>query len=424
MGNTQGKFGEQKHSSRHQGKGGIVVGADKMQRLHHILTEILTEDGAKFKDPRYAFGTDGDDVCKDFNVLLESELRKFLKVELLNMRDNIYLVPRKEGAHIGNKYLKKADLCKDIAGHYNRVFNMVVTIKQIFDIEKNALESGQHSIAGICLKNVRDTPSVMQIHYCGSIQRDTRKMQKKDSNGDADIKRIDFNELKGLKYFMDHILGGTREKNLFLRNLMNLLERRDKAKVDELFACGMDYIDGKTLSDNVSLGSIKRNDRLCKVASETADTSGHISSMMVNEGNPIFDLSMCSDQLSYIIDKTAITRDERRKLEGLYNHMLKTYEKTLSDIVGFMDKLVVVSGRDKWELRDLNTDDVDALQKDLKRLVTLFFYTSLRNYHNLLDYAKFLQPLNTSRTQQQDGGRPRNVRKKRNVRAKAKARGK
>lgn len=393
-----------------------------------IVNGIMNPETNKFRDPRYAFGS--GNTCENFTVVLESELKKYLKIELLDMRDNILLLPRKDGAHVNNKYVTKSDLCEVISGHYNRILKLLQVIKKIFDLEHN----GDMSIGGICIRQIINSPTLMQIGFCNSRQKDYTKRAKADSNGDTNPEALDFNMLEGLSVFTNEILEPGLERNMFLHNLQAILESRDtQDTLDEYLACG-DKLSQKIHKRVIKTASTqkcapnKQQSLGQKVQEEKRTTS-----MTVASRNPILHTEVCHDPDSIVIDKTHqnLTTQKRKKLDALYNTMIDDYKLCLQDIKNLLYKIVkplqkpTKAAIPLYTLQDLTTQEIDALEDTAKETITTFFYTSLRNYHQLLDFVlddtqqipQLKTRLETNKappvtiTQTQNGGKSRRVRK-------------
>lgn len=371
--------------------------------IQKIINSILTEDHSSFKDNNYVFGQ--DDSCSNFSIVLESELKKHLRVELLDMKDKVLLIPRVDGAKSKDKYITKDELCKDIASHYNRILTVLQVVHKIYHIEQH----GRNSIAGICLRNVNNSPSILQIHYCASMQRyrSTETQPSSNSYDAADIYKIDFNKhMDGMKLFVTQFMNTQRERNIFIRTLKNILLRKDKTALTELLSCGDDLIDAKTMRQRVLNGAnSKCNTDLQTAASSAADTEIHDTCMQIVEMNPIFDPDMCpsSDRNQFVVDKGAISNAELTKLNKLYKKMIDDYKKCLLEVQSVINKIIVSSNniilqKSSYVLNDLSTDDLNEIEKEAKKNIAIFFYTSLFNYQALLDFVKTLNHVNTSGT--------------------------
>ena len=88
---------------------------------------------------------DDNKDCEKYFFVLESSLKRHLKVDLEELKDSIYVIPK----NVEINY-KKEDLCSIIANHYKRAINLLQVIKNVYDFENN----GKYSIAGICIGNI------------------------------------------------------------------------------------------------------------------------------------------------------------------------------------------------------------------------------------------------------------------------------
>jgi hypothetical protein len=370
-----------------QGKLTSIFG-EEYNSLNRMLTEILKHDNTDF-NPKYYSVT--KDLCDQYSMVLESSLKKHLRVELLELKDSIYLIPKMHDVTIGSKYIKKDELCHNIADHYKRILKILISIKELYNIEQN----GEHSIAGICSRVMKNTAATFQINYCDMPHVDYTKRTEPDSNGDTNPDLIDLNTLGGLRFFTDKVLS-RREKNIFLRSLKNILAgkyQRDTLK--ELLVCGDDMISSKSATK--MFGSVQCNKQLQNLANTKADTVDHNSSMKLGKYNPIFmfdeNTDICFDKKQIFIQKSLLKRKDLDKLHSLYDKFLSDYKVCVNNVTKITERLIeyhIVADQQMFSLRDVGSADIDLIEHDLKENVSIFFYSSLYNYHSLLEFVKGL----------------------------------
>jgi hypothetical protein len=395
-------------------KGKIVKGDfDPAKMIHHVfkddvafLNDIV---GDIMSNTQYV---KDDSKCEDYTLILEEELKKHLKVELVNLKQHVFFVKKTDNVRMHNgKQVNKQALCKSLARHYNKVLKLLKLVKNIYDIE----HGGDYSIAGICLRNVIVLKDLMEIHFCGKEHMDGNKTKNADSNGDKNPNLIDFNKMHGMQLFLEEILT-KGERNTFVHNIQFLLNRED-TDFQTLAKCHGDELVGKNLYKSYDIGS---KDASCnheqskKMAFTIADTD-KINSLRIAAGNPVFHADLCTEDNVMVI-QTNVSDENMPMLLSLHKQMKSNYKKNIDDLkkILFNSMLDTVyddaTKRSKYVLKNLTSRDISTLRKNVSQTIALLFYRSLMDYYALLEQAKKVPHLLVSNGSLQKGGRGKRTR--------------
>lgn len=352
--------------------------------LNKMITGIITTDN-KFVNSSYDF-TNGD-RCQDYSMILESKLKSHLKIELKTLKEAIYLVPKKDVVSINDKYMSKDTICKVIAGHYASVLELVTLIKQVYDIEHN----GDNSLAGITLRNIRFHKSAfMEINYCDIAQKHTQKAAP--AAGIVRTDALDFAELAGLKLFTETLLSRP-EKNIMLRNLKNLFERRSIKKLGKLLVCGDELLsaqDYATLFNGHIEPGTKCDPATKKLFDEAVQTQDHDLFIKVVKNNPILHTNLCASKQRMLVPLNGNAKEIAALLK-IYEHMKSSYVTNLNAMLKIVQQLVETSdGGKSFSLRHIDFESLSKLKQEAKRLVAIFYLQSILNYKRLFETAKRL----------------------------------
>lgn len=366
MGNTQSDNKSNTHFSK------------SLHKIDRIISKILTNNDT-FLNSNYNV------MCDQFTLVLQSQLNKNLKVDLIDLKDSIYLVPTKNFVTFEEKsgkpkIVKKQDLCIMISKHYNRILKIIVMIKYILNIENN----GEFSIAGICFKNVKLQDNFMFLTFCEARQKDYK-------SPDKNIELVDFSQLQGLEKFCNDFLN-KEEKNILVRNMKNILDHRNIGYMMKGLSCGDSLFTGKEYADIFSTRE-KRCDTSLKSKFETAlSLNDHDLKMQIGPYNPIISESMCTNKQLYVlpIGKTSANQNEANTLMSLYKKMYSNYDKNIERISNILNLIVTVT-KDDVSLKHLDNGELDKIEKQAKNALSKFYLQSISDYQNLLSFAKKAQ---------------------------------
>ena len=355
----------------------------ELSELNRMLTGIVTADN-RFQNAQYDFTT--GERCKEYSMILESKLKSHLKVELKSLKEAIYLVPKKDVVSIQEQYMSKQDLCKVIASHYAKILDLIVMIKQVYDIEHN----GDNSLAGITLRNIRfHKDAFMEINYCDITQKHSQKAAAgQATKSDA----LDFGELAGLKLFTESLLT-KQERNILMRNLKNIFERRNIKKLGRMLTCGDELLSAADYT-NLLAGHLDENAKcdmkLKKLFDEAVETHDHDLQVKVVKNNPILHTGLCASKQRMLVPLN-IKDPGVAELLKIYHHMKSSYLSNLNGILKIAQQLID-SGADgkSFSLKHVDSDGLNRMRAECKRLVSIFYLQSILNYKRLFDSAKRL----------------------------------
>jgi hypothetical protein len=339
---------------------------EELQSINEIVTNIMNNKNVNtFTDEKF---------CDDYSIALEDELQKHLKIELLNLKQNIYLIKRQNNVQLKNgKNVRKDTLCKTIAQHYNTLLKLLQVVKLIYDLENN----GDYSISGICRRNVVVVKNLMELHMCEHPHVDTSKNAKPDSNGNKDSNLIDFNKIAGMQMFTEDVLTPS-EKNVFLYNLGLLLSRQES----EFLADAVCKNDNLLYKKYKPSGICKEEDRQKQIQF----SKDVITSLPVAGKNPVFHSDMCFKEIIYVIELNQ--KDEGIKLlKQLHNDMKTHYKENLAEIESILMDMVTGSKK-SYQLRHLTQSDIRKVKERMGKIIATLFYTSLLDYYALIEQAK------------------------------------
>lgn len=354
---------------------------NELKMINSIINSLIDKDTTTFNNPSYK-EVAVKDVCETYNIILESSLKKQLKIHLQALNDAIYIVPKNDIVTSRHTFAKKSDLCNMIANHYNRLLKLLVVIKQVYDVENN----GDGSLAGITLKNIRINKNIFEIRYCDVPQKLVTLHDASDF--------IDFSALSGFRYFCEELLQNEVERNTFLKNMRDLLARKSLKSMSQHMLCGDALLSAQEYA--IMLQSANVNTEKCdrKIFNEfkTYTTAkAETLHMFVAENNPLLHDSICRDKKQLIIDCSEKTKDIVRLL-SMYTNMKASYTRNINQVLRLTHLIVQQEKDGTFILRDLTSKELDDIELQVKKLIVKFYFQSLINFYSLLDFAKTLQP--------------------------------
>lgn len=351
----------------------------ELQSLNEIITGILNKEGTSFKNKSYDVSV--KDVCESYNMVLQSSLKKRLKVDLKMLNDSIYLIPKNDVVSGQNNYINKSDLCHMISNHYNKILKLLLTIKYVYDLE----HSGDDSLAGITLKNINFSKNILEVRYCDIAQ----KMYS--TTGTTDY--IDFSALSGFRFFCDELLTSSRERNMFLKNMRNLLARKPLKLMAQHMLCGDDLLSSQeynVLLQNGNVRNIKCNQKLNDKYMSHITSHVEDMNMYVAKDNPLLHDTTCLDKRQLLIDCSVKTKEVQTLLD-LHRQMKQSYNKNISNISKLITLLVDKQSNNEYSLKDITYQELNNIETKVKKIIASFYFQSLINFYTLLDYAKTLK---------------------------------
>lgn len=320
--------------------------------------------GSKFKEEKESIQAlvkelyskpDLGEICETYIPVLESQLRKHLRIELVELHDTIIMVPQREGIDINAKYRKKEEICQKISQHYKRIIDLVRLIVSVYNIEEN---SPRMNIAEICLANTNLGKRQLEVTVC----LEHRQFEIQGADGklirNSDSQRVDISSLVGLTEFVEALKD---EKVAFLNSLQNLLGLHEKPFCSKMFK-----IPG------------------CKTRPEHEPPGSASMSMKLHEQNPIFSNDLCQDRVKVFVTSDSPAWNEAKRL---YRKLHEEYGNGLKGIKDVLQELLTGKGSLRSKTITLTEKELGALEHRAYELIMNFYFGSLTNYYNLMDLA-------------------------------------
>jgi hypothetical protein len=361
------------------------VFAKELSTLNNIVTNIISEKDV-FVNKDYNFLS--QDVCKSYQVVMEEELEKHLKLTIKKLGASLYLIPRAENTKMEGINLTKQEICSKISNHYIKILYIMSLIKYVYNLERN----GDMSVAGIIVRNIRVLDDIMEINFCELPHRDYRYQG-------VESKTIDFGALAGFSFFVHYVLT-PEESSTFMSLLRTVLLKPTKGR----FAFAVCQLkDNKKLTPSdlkefEELYQKRFGSRLnCKKKQSIQpqqQKGGNISLRVhVAKDNPIFSRDHCFSARKFIV-KTS-TKEGQRVLSS-YNTLLKNYSQNVHSIEELLKKIVTRQSNGIYTLKDIDRIVLDEVIEDVKIRIKTFYLQSILDFHSLLDTARLIPKIEFS----------------------------
>lgn len=351
----------------------------ELELVNRIVNNIINEKDI-YRNNNYNFLS--KDVCKNYQVILEEELKKHLKISLNAVGTTLYIIPKNDEHKLTKLNLSKDEVCKKISNHYIKILYILSLIKYVYNIEQD----GDLSIGGIILRNIRFLDDLMEINFCDLPHRDYKVVGKQ-------AYKIDFSKLEGFKFFVDKFLDN-KESIAFLGVLKSILARSKKNKVSSIIC---HYIANNSFNQNdvhelEKMYMSKFNEKF--VCDKQNIENGNILSakhniainIFINSNNPIFAKEYCFAPRKIIVK---LSSKNGIKLKKLYKQMLTNYKENIDKIVENLSKLVSYSDG-TYVLKDIDKHTLDTIIENVKICIKTFYIQSIIDYQKLLDEAKLM----------------------------------
>lgn len=337
---------------------------EDLKKVNELVNNIINADNT-FVNSDYNFLS--KDVCKKHTLVLESELNKHLKVSLNELGSGMFLIPNNENSE------SKQKICKKISSHYMKILYLLTLIKYVYDLEHH----GDYSIAGIMFRNLKIEEDILSIKYCGMPQRDYSQHNVEA----APDKRINFQQLEGLSFFVEYVLD-KEESKTFMGAWKSILERKNKGIVKRQLCTLLN-------KKNIDKGLSYSLEQAYKLKYNDAIMLGGSPEFLVNiaKDNPVFLKEYCYDVKQIVVQ---LGTNSSKDVEKALNTMKQNYTKNLNSVEKLLYQLVCVKQRQtkEYELKDITKVELDEVAGKMKSTICIFFIQSLLDYQNLLDIAK------------------------------------
>lgn len=349
----------------------------ELRGINDIVNKIVSNDNT-FINKEYNFLS--SDVCNKYQIVLESELSKHLKVHLAEFGSNIYVIP-KDDAPTHTK-MTKARICESISNHYVSILYILCLIKYVYNLENN----GDRSFGGIIFRNVKIVNNMMQVMFCNTDQKE------------VGTKSVNLSNLDGFKFFTKFFLSKDESKS-FMKLMRAILGRKNKSIVKTAIC---EAVQNKSLTAQEAnmlavlyernygeAFSCKKATKVADVASEEVNTVKREreidTSIFIQKGNPVFLKNYCNVIDNHSVD---ITTKEGRVVKNQYDIMIKNYKKNIDEVHTILQKLVTRQSNGNYTLVDIDGETLKHIIHITKQAVRKFFLQSILDYQHLLDLAK------------------------------------
>lgn len=336
-----------------------------LKKLNGIVNDVINEKDL-FKNKDYNFLS--EDVCNKYQVILEEELSKHLKIDIKDLGASLYILPRasEDKTKLTKFNLTKQQVCEKISNHYIKVLYIMCLVKYVYNLERH----GDLSVMGIIFHMIKIVDDMMEIRFCG-IQH------KKYTDAGRDAYKIDFSTLQGLKFFTDYFLHPD-EASTFIQIFKSVLNRDNANKLQDSMC---HYIakhgvkDMKKLEDMIKTRYPKTRKLQC---------GGSHLMLSVEKDNPIFQYENCGAPMKVVIKLNTV---QGKKVFKHYRQMKTTYKNNLENVHAILNT-IVEHKHGQFELKDMNKQDLDAAIDKIKWEIKHFYLQSILDFQNLLDMAK------------------------------------
>ena len=342
---------------------GNVAFKEEFSKLNEIVTEILNKNEKVNID------------CESYTVVLESQLKKHIKLELQDLKDNVLLIPHANHVAPNNKLITKNDLCKMISGHYRKLMDLLLLIRHVYDLE----HFGEKSLAGMTIRNIEvDKNKIMQITYCLMTQH----------FDDNDF--LDFKDLGGFAYFCERFLKPI-ERESMVHHMQMMFGRKKKTQLADYMNCGDDLLAPADYRD-----ILRKNNKCSKEVQQrfTAlmrknaadDNTATRYNIKVAKNNPVLNWMACGEKRVMLID---LKNKTSARLSKLYNEMSENYAKNVNNMLKCVLEIVEES-KGKYKLRNVDSATLNVIKSRVIKLIAKFYLQSIGDFHAILDEAKVI----------------------------------
>ena len=356
---------------------------NELAMLNAIVNNILNEDDV-FKNNDYNFLS--QDVCDKYQVILEDELQKHLKVTVKELGTSLYIIPKDADStdKLTKMNLTKKQVCERVSNHYIKILYVLSLIKYVYNIERD----GDLSIAGIVFRNIRILDDVMEINFCDLPHRNY------GLKNSTETYKLNFSKLEGFKFFVDYFLDRT-EASAFVSIMRSILARNSKQKFTSLVC---HHVENNSLKPDdiktLEAMYLKRygsrlvcNKKAQVLEPKTPSRQAINLDIFVNKENPILAKEHCFAPRKVII-KTST--HEGKQVMQLYEHMKKNYTDNVNSVVKLLDHIVSYTRNGEYELKDIDKHVLDSVIDQVKSQVKAFYIQSIVDFQNLLDKARLI----------------------------------
>jgi hypothetical protein len=345
----------------------------QLHKLNTIITHIIDNNDI-FINKEYNFLS--KDVCDKYQIVMEEDLSKFLKLSIHSLGTSMYLIPKDHST--SESKITKKQVCEKISNHYIKILYILSLVKYVYNLEKH----GDMSIAGIIFRNIRILDDIMEINFCEMPHKHYK------NTGEMSYK-MDFKKLEGFHFFSQYFLN-PEESFEFITVLKTILARDSPSKAaKEICQTGnikaFEQLYKEHFGKKLTCPKEIRKRTAVKVSLD----------IFVNKDNPVLAKEFCFSPRKVLI-KTS-TRDGRKVLR-LYNEFLRNYQRNVEKIQTLLNHLVIKDGNSNYTLKDIDKLKLDDMIYQVKSTIKAFYLQSFVDYQRMLDAAKLTPSIELAST--------------------------
>lgn len=370
--------------------------ANELSLIKNIVNNIIN-DRDVFHNKDYNFLS--QDICRQYNIVLQAELDKHLKIELESLGTKLYIIPKREDESLNKLKLSKKEICDKISGHYIKILYIICLIKHVYNLEKN----GDLSIAGIVFRNIKIMDDIMEIDFCQVPQKSYKYDYSDSASAGKSITKINLGLVQGVAFFNKYFLKPTESK-VFM-NLMRIIFSRKQKKGFNNHICQL--VKNKQLTaeeiiqieelytnrfgaklvctESLSPRSPKSYDFESPITSASDSASVKLPNLYIeiSENNPIFSNRMCLAGGQRVVK---LNTPEGRKVHESYKKMKANYNKNIKNIHDILNKLIYKEG-EEYMLKDIKNNELEEVINSVKTQVKIFYMQSILDYQTIFDIS-------------------------------------
>ena len=367
--------------------------ANELTLIKNIVNNIIN-DRDVFHNKDYNFLS--QDICRQYNIVLQAELDKHLKIELESLGTKLYIIPKREDESLNKLKLSKKEICDKISGHYIKILYIICLIKHVYNLEKN----GDLSIAGIVFRNIKIMDDIMEIDFC-QVPQKSYKYDHSNSNGNSkSITKINLGLVQGVAFFNKYFLKPTESK-VFM-NLMRIIFSRKQKKGFNNHICQLVKNKQLTAEEIIQIEELYTNrfgEKLVCTESPALRSNGFESPITsasatandklpnlyieISENNPIFSNRMCLAGGQRVVK---LNTPDGRKVHESYKKMKANYNKNIKNIHDILNKLIYKQG-EEYMLKDIKNNELEEVINSVKTQVKIFYMQSILDYQTIFDIS-------------------------------------
>lgn len=345
-----------------------------LERMHGLLKYVVDFESPLTTGARFRGEREHDlsqEKCDAYAMVTDAQLsNSFKKDELIALGENVLAIPKTMDD------ANKADWCKVISKHYNRMLTLIRLVNAVHDTHNN----GAESLAGIVFRNLYIRNNVIEIFFCavpqdsqgnsvvGAAAKEIVHPHAKGQSLTAQDVFVDFKNLKGVRLLVESVLT-SKEAQIFLQELQFVLHQSSGPEFRRV-VCNDELVDRDALFPGVE----------CK------DMWGHLAEkpveymLTVPSNNPVLDNRYCQMVRKVVVPISAV--------HVQYKNLRRNYHNNIAKVFDIVEKdLIERPTAESYRVRNLTAGQLDAIERKLKSAVVTFYLQTVVDYHALLNRA-------------------------------------